>query len=70
MTQMLSYHDIQEAAHVKLEALRDEAKRHREAVHTPISLRDLLLSSLKYTTRRTLENSSAPTLPSSSANRL
>ena len=71
MTQMLSHHDIHEAAHLRLEALREKAaKRHRETGHKPFSLRGALLSWRKEITRRTLRNDPAPTPPSPSMNQL
>lgn len=67
---MLSQHDIHEAAHIKLETLREKAKRHRETGHQPFSLGIVLLSWRREITRRTLGNNPAPTPPSPSANQL
>lgn len=67
---MLTHHDLEEAAHVRLEALREEATRHRNSHHKPFSLGSVLVSLRRQATRRALENRPAPTPPYPSASRL
>jgi hypothetical protein len=67
---MLTHHDIQEAARIKLEALREEATRHRNSHHKTVSLRGVWASLRRQATRRALENSPSPTPPSPSASQL
>lgn len=65
---MLSHHDIQEAAHIKLETLREEARQYRKSGHK--SLGSVRIFLRRQATRRALENSPAPTTPSPSASQL
>jgi hypothetical protein len=67
---MLSHHDIQEAAHVRLEALREEATRHRNSHHKPFSLGGVWASLRRQTMLCAPENRPSPTPPSPSASRL
>jgi hypothetical protein len=67
---MLTHHDLEEAAHVRLEALREEAKRHREADHKPSSLWGVLASWRRNIARLNPGNNLTPAPPSPSANRL
>jgi hypothetical protein len=44
MSQMLNHNHIREAAHNKLEALREEATRHRDTDPKPVCLGSVLVS--------------------------
>lgn len=70
---MLSHNDIHEAAHRKLEALREEATRHRDCDTDQTLLsreRSGFLKWARRATRRTRREVPAPIPPSPSASRL
>ena len=69
---MLNHNDIHEAAHTKLEALREEATWHRDrdTDPKPFFLGRVLVSLGRRATRRTRREVPAPIPPSPSANRL
>jgi hypothetical protein len=67
---MLSHNHIREAAPIKLEALREEATRHRDTDPQPFSLERVLVSLGRRATRHARREFEVPIPPSSSASRL
>ena len=70
---MLSHNNIHEAAHIKLEALREETKRHRANRETdpkPFPIKGVLVLWRREITRRSLGNNPARIPPSPSTNQL
>ena len=57
---MLSYNDIQEEAHIKLETLRKEARQYRKSGHKSFSLGSVRIFLRRYASHLTRETNPKP----------